>query len=615
MRLNSYSSKLRMGLVVMTLLLGGWFRPNLAHASTCAQTGVLVPQTITLNVVQNAHVDSNNPFAFYTGGQLIVGNGFTTLLDFDLKTHLATDTFVSSATLEMRKTMNRAAGGADPIGVKPAPLSLRFGQGAWQASTAQAINAPPINDQNEPTLIVPFFPSGFTESFFFEVTDSVQFALGNLIHDGFALTSPASTSTGFNAGDAKLHINVLAPAPACVQSFFATDGATTSQATPNTPNPAITAFNLADNDAGNADQNGWLKFDSLQTVPADATVHSAAINLSSIVNRSGGIPFTLHTYPLLQDWHSATLSWGNQPTQWTMLDPALDLTEETSFDTYSVPLTATVQSWVDGSHAYNGLVLFADAAEPFDKLFNYSESGPYPSLTVTYTLPTTQTVFPIQSKHDAGLDEGDPTANSNTAMTLTVGQAANGDESRMIVQFTLPELPVGMVVDSAEIQLNVDSLDVGGGPFTMLAKQVHGFGSESWSELNWASQTSFEDPAVFFEDPAVFFEDPAVFFEDPAVFLDVKEGIQVAYAAGLTEVGFNFQIDDNARRALGSAVSLQANGDPQLTVTLMPAPPTAVTLTGQPDARGASSLLVIGVMLCLLTVVGWRAGCPRHAWR
>jgi uncharacterized repeat protein (TIGR01451 family) len=110
---------------------------------------------------------------------------------------------------------------------------------------------------------------------------------------------------------------------------------------------------------------------------------------------------------------------------------------------------------------------------------------PTPTFTPTAITPVcTAAPVTLTASADSWIDQDNPTTNNGSATTLTV-QSRNNRNQRALVNFSLPSLPAGCVIQSATLRLYASAPVAGR---TLQALQV----SSSWTEngVNWNNQPS-----------------------------------------------------------------------------------------------------------------------------
>ncbi|MBI4603982.1 MAG: DNRLRE domain-containing protein, partial [Planctomycetes bacterium] len=135
----------------------------------------------------------------------------------------------------------------------------------------------------------------------------------------------------------------------------------------------------------------FLRF-NLGSIPAGAVITSATLRLNLQAFEGSGTQ-AIEVHRVLATWSATTITWKDQPAS----DAAVEVSRSpgTSVGSwYNFPVTALVQSWVDGTYPSYGVVLKAASETTATKTrtfasANASDTSIRPAMEVTYTTATT----------------------------------------------------------------------------------------------------------------------------------------------------------------------------------------------------------------------------------
>lgn len=148
-------------------------------------------------------------------------------------------------------------------------------------------------------------------------------------------------------------------------------------------------------------QRPLLHFDVQDALPANATVHTATLQLYLNYATPDDDPMPTIVRRLVEPWDEGTVDWNNQPAWDDTARGSADV--GTTLTWYEWEITELTGEWADGTHPNHGLVIIGDeTVQERERSFfaRETDGDNYPRLVVNYTeaadtTPPTATVAPL----------------------------------------------------------------------------------------------------------------------------------------------------------------------------------------------------------------------------
>lgn len=168
---------------------------------------------------------------------------------------------------------------------------------------------------------------------------------------------------------ASLLLSSLCLLPRAYAQFTPNGDAYTNSAAPTTKYGAATLL-----DVDGATQKTYIHFD-LSSIPTGASISQATLKLYVNAVTTAG---SFEVYSVGAAWSESTIDYTNEPALGSVIVSSVALTTADKNQYILVPITTTVQGWVNGSVANNGITLVAIGAfnASFDSKENTATSHP-----------------------------------------------------------------------------------------------------------------------------------------------------------------------------------------------------------------------------------------------
>ncbi|MEW6772888.1 MAG: DNRLRE domain-containing protein [Bacteroidota bacterium] len=244
----------------------------------------------------------------------------------------------------------------------------------------------------------------------------------------------------------------------------------------------------ANNNYGNATQNAAFAIPSsfssglnvnraligfnLSTIPANASIISAALNLYALgpygtLPGHTGSANSSYIRRVIQPWNEYTVTWNNQPSTTILNQVTLAQSLSSNQDYTNIPVTNLVIDMINNPTTSDGFMLQLINESPSNALLFASKdngnSNLIPTLVISYSVPCTSQTDTLLPDYDAaiGYHDGNPSAaNSNygnasqcAAFAIPSAFGPGLNVNRGLLHFDLSNIPTGAVITSAEIDL------------------------------------------------------------------------------------------------------------------------------------------------------------------
>jgi hypothetical protein len=182
---------------------------------------------------------------------------------------------------------------------------------------------------------------------------------------------------------------------------------------------------------------------------------------------------------------------------------------------------------------------------------NYSDSTKWPTLTITYTIPTSQNCITIQPSSDGGKNAmiRSDSANSNYSGFVDFIAAAWQNTNyngviRSFIQFDLSSIPQYSIIDSAYLWLYYDSISINPGQFStgpgsnasLLCRVLNNWNQDS---ITWNNQ-----PAITYSND-VLLQQSATWNED-YLHIDVSQLVSDMVNNPSSSFGFCMKLNNES---------------------------------------------------------------------
>lgn len=228
---------------------------------------------------------------------------------------------------------------------------------------------------------------------------------------------------------------------------------------------------IASNNAGGATRS--LIYFNLASIPVDATIVSATLNLYSIPSSTNGHygANAAVVQRITTSWDENTASWSNTPAG-TTANQVFTAATTSSTDNATINVKPLVETMILNTNNNQGF-LFRLSDESGNKSLvygssTYADTTKRPELTITYSMPQTTCVnIYMDNVHGANVDICNLFPNnsfflSGTEMLKAEAWTSSGSAmiTRALMEFNVSnDIPVNAVINSANLYLFSDTVD------------------------------------------------------------------------------------------------------------------------------------------------------------
>ncbi|MEJ5311807.1 MAG: DNRLRE domain-containing protein [Anaerolineae bacterium] len=230
-------------------------------------------------------------------------------------------------------------------------------------------------------------------------------------------------------------------------TLIATKDSYVSSASPNTNYGANTGVQVGNVTFPSAAIYHTLLAFDLSSLPADAVILTATLELSQTNTYFAGI--LINTQALTSTWAEGTVTWNNQPG-FTLTDEATESPYSGDWRRWNI--TSIAQKWHAGTLTNYGVRLVYVSGASFVQAFSSSEGANPPRLVVEYVRQTP--VLYVQA--DTDVSQASPSTPGGSSSPLYISRSATPPnyETHALLSFDVSSVPAGSTIISASLGLH-----------------------------------------------------------------------------------------------------------------------------------------------------------------
>jgi hypothetical protein len=302
---------------------------------------------------------------------------------------------------------------------------------------------------------------------------------------------------------------------------------------------------IASNNAGGATRS--LIYFNLSSIPVDATIVSATLNLYAIPSSTNGHYGTnaAVVQRITTSWDENTASWSTPPIASTA-NQVFTAATSSSTENVTINVKPLIETMVLNSNNNQGF-LFRLSDESGNKSVvygssTYSDSTKRPELVITYSLPQTTCVnIYMDNVHGANVDICNLFATENltpnTFMLKAEAWTASGSAmiTRALMEFYVSnEIPANAVINSANLYLFSDTVD---------SFHFH-------SQLSGSNDAYLKRVATNFDMTTVTWNNAPTAYATNSVFLPASNNDNQHYVVNVTQLLNDSRANNDTKFAL-----------------------------------------------------------------